>query len=73
MKKNISNATFAIIVFGVLSPAPAFAYLDGATVSLILQAVTGAIASALLFGKIYWNKLVGFFGRNSSAAGHDKD
>lgn len=72
MIKNFSNATFAIIVFGVLCPSPAFAYLDGATVSLILQAVTGAIASALLFGKIYWSKLVGFFGRNSSAAGHDK-
>ena len=70
--KNISNATFAIIVFGILCPSPAYAYLDGATVSLILQAVTGAIASALLFGKIYWSKLVGFFGRNSSAAGHDK-
>ena len=72
MKKYISNALFGIMVFGVLCPSPAYAYLDGATVSLILQAVTGAVASALLFGKIYWSKLVGIFGRKSSATGHDK-
>jgi hypothetical protein len=70
--KHISNSLFAIAVFGILSPSPALAYLDGGTISLILQAVTGAVASALLFGKIYWNKLVGIFGRKSSAAGNVK-
>jgi hypothetical protein len=72
VKKNISNALFAVVVFGVLCPSPAYAYLDGATISLILQAVTGAIASALLFGKIYWNKLVRLFSRKPSATGHDQ-
>ncbi len=72
MTKNLSNGLFAVLVFGILCPAPAYAYLDGATISLILQAVTGAVASALLFGKIYWNKLVGIFGRKPSATGHDK-
>jgi hypothetical protein len=66
------NALFATLVFGVLCPSPAYAYLDGATISLVLQAVTGAVASALLFGKIYWSKLVGLFGRKPSATGHDK-
>lgn len=70
--KHISNSLFAIFVFGILSPSPALAYLDGGTISLVLQAVTGAVASALLFGKIYWNKLVSIFGRKSTDAGHDK-
>lgn len=72
MTKHISNSVFAIAVFGILCPSPAFAYLDGGTISLVLQAVTGAIASALLFGKIYWNKLAGLFGRKSAGTAHDK-
>lgn len=70
--KYVSNSLFAIAIFGFLCPAPAFAYLDGGTISLVLQAVTGAVASALLFGKIYWNKLVSIFGRKSTGTGHDK-
>jgi len=61
--KILSNALFAIIVFGVLTPAPAQAYLDGATVSMALQAVTGAVASALMFGKIYWSRIKAVFSR----------
>ena len=72
MTKFVSDSIFAILVFGVLCASPAHAYLDGATISLILQAVTGAVASALLFGKIYWSKLTGLFGRKSSASGNDK-
>lgn len=71
MARFVSNSLFAIVVYGVLCAAPAHAYLDSGTISLVLQAVTGAVASALLFGKIYWSKLVGFFSRKSSAAGND--
>ena len=71
MTKFVSDSLFAVVVFGALCASPAHAYLDGATISLILQAVTGAVASALLFGKIYWNKLTGLFGRKS-ASGNDK-
>jgi len=70
--KFLSDFIFALVVYGLLCSAPAFAYLDGATISLVLQAVTGAIASALLFGKIYWSKLVGLFSRKSSAVGSDQ-
>ena len=63
VRKIASDSMFAILVFGVLCASPAQAYLDGATISLILQAVTGAIASALLFGKIYWTKICSFFTR----------
>lgn len=60
MNKTFSDMLFAIFAFVAVSVAtttPAYAYLDGATVSMALQALTGAVASVLLFGKIYWAKL----------------
>ena len=60
LKKTFSDmlfAMFAFMAFSVATTAPAHAYLDGATVSMALQAITGAVASVLLFGKIYWSKL----------------
>lgn len=64
--KILSNALFSIIVFGVLVPAPAHAYLDGATVSMALQALTGAVASILVFGKIYWSRIKTVFSRSKT-------
>ena len=72
MRKFFSDFVFAYVVLGVLCASPAYAYLDSGTISLILQAVTGAIASILLFGKVYWGKLVTFFSRKSPAAGNDQ-
>jgi hypothetical protein len=70
--KFVSNSLFAVAVYGVFCASPAYAYLDGGTISLVLQVVTGAVASTLLFGKIYWGKLVAFFSRKPSATGHDQ-
>jgi hypothetical protein len=72
VRKFFSDSVFAILVFGALCSSPAYAYLDSGTVSLVLQAVTGVIASALLFGKIYWAKLVGLFSRKSPVPGTDQ-
>ena len=47
----------ALLVTGVLTASPAMAYLDGATVSLFLQAVTGAVAGVLMFGRAYLARL----------------
>ena len=69
MGKFVSDTVFAIVVFGVLCASPAYAYLDSGTISLVLQAVTGAIASWLVFGKMYWSKLVARFSRKQSASG----
>lgn len=71
MRKFVSDTVFAILVFGVFCASPAYAYLDSATISLVLQAVTGAIASWLVFGKMYWSKLVGRFRSKSPATGND--
>lgn len=72
MRKFVTDCAFAALVFGLLMPAPAQAYLDGATVSLILQALTGAVASGLLFGKLYWAKLLSLFATKSASDGQGK-
>ena len=72
VRKFFSDFVFAYLVLGVLCASPAYAYLDSGTISLVLQAVTGAIASALLFGKVYWGKLDTFFSRKSAATGNDR-
>jgi len=70
MKKFISDASFGVVVFSLLCASPAHAYLDGATISLVLQALTGAIATALLYGKVSWARLKGVFSRQSTDDQH---
>ena len=72
MRKFVSDSVFAILVFGVFCASPAYAYLDNATISLILQATTGLIASWLVFGKMYWSKFVGLFRSKTTAIGNDQ-
>jgi hypothetical protein len=42
---------------GLLHTRPAFAYLDGASVSMLLQAIIGVTAGATVTLGIYWRKL----------------
>jgi hypothetical protein len=46
---------------GMLS-STAFAYLDPGTGSIILQVLLGGVAGVALAGKLYWHKLLAFFG-----------
>ncbi|MDQ8757513.1 hypothetical protein RCO27_14880 [Sphingosinicella sp. LHD-64] len=71
--KRFTDFAFAIVIYSVFVTAPAQAYLDSATINIILQAVTGVFASALLFGKVYWARFTGFFrrGRTSAPASGD--
>jgi hypothetical protein len=70
--KLASDFLFALVVTTVLTASPAQAYLDGATISLFLQAVAGTVAGALLFGKAYLSRITGFFRRSPDAAGKDE-
>ena len=49
----------AIILFGG-SSAPAYAYLDPGTGSMILQALIGAAAAGVTVISIYWQKVKAF-------------
>lgn len=65
--KRPSDFVAAILIFGLFPAAPAYAYLDAASVSMALQVITGAAASALLFGKTYFARIAGFFRRKPAA------
>ena len=56
------------------SAAPAQAYIDPGSASLVLQAAIGAIAAGLLVLKIYWRKIKAMLsGAMKAEAGQDVD
>lgn len=58
---------FALVLAVILSfDAPAHAYLDPGTGSMILQVLLGGVAGMLVIGKLYWHRLKEFFGIRSS-------
>ena len=46
-----------VFVFNELFVSDAFAYLDPATGSIIIQALIGALAGTAITLKIYWHKI----------------
>jgi hypothetical protein len=53
--------------------APAFAYLDGATGSIILQATIGLVASAMVYYRLFKEKARAFLRRFSGKASVGSD
>ena len=57
-------APFALVFLSVLSiDAPAHAYLDPGTGSMLLQLLLGGVAGVLVVGKLYWHRVKAFVGR----------
>lgn len=56
MKKSFVPFGIFALVIGSLS-TPALAYLDGATGSMLIQAVIGGVAAAGMFGRHYIAKM----------------
>lgn len=54
------------IAASIVNPAPAYAYLDPATGSMIIQIVSGAVLGVVLIVKTYWRRIKGFFSSDSS-------
>lgn len=69
------NHIFAVLVFlgtSLSYAAPAFAYLDPGTGSMILQGIIATVAGALVAGRVYWQRVKAFFsGRVSGNKGAD--
>ena len=49
------------VVFVVASGAPAYAYLDPGTGSMLLQLMLGGVAGAVVVGKLYMRRATEFF------------
>lgn len=68
--RTISNL-FGRIVIGVavlIWALPAYAYLDPATGSIILQGILAGIAGLMVVARLYWSRLKVFFRRLLGAA-----
>ena len=65
--KNLRNVrfaeplTFAAVFLTAFSAAPAWAYLDPGTGSMILQLMLGGVAGAMVIGKLYLKRASDFF------------
>ncbi len=52
----------SIILLLALVALPSYAYLDPTSGSMILQVVLGGIAGAVVAIRMYWHRILGFFG-----------
>jgi hypothetical protein len=60
MKIGIGRAAVLFVVYASLS-SPAYAYLDPATGSIAIQALIGAVATWIMYSKLFAQKLRSFF------------
>jgi hypothetical protein len=62
MNSRIGRMATLFALYSSLS-SPAFAYLDPATGSIILQAIVGAVGTWLVYSRLFLAKSRNFFGR----------
>ncbi len=60
----------AVAVMALLTQ-PAHAYLDPASGSMLLQMIVGGIAGIALAGKLFWHRILGFFGGKPKSTDDD--
>jgi hypothetical protein len=61
MKLGPRNYRSFVCLLLAASSAPAFAYLDPGTGSLLVQGIIASIAAAAAVGRLYWHRIVGLF------------
>jgi hypothetical protein len=60
MKSTLYAAACVVVL--VITPTPAFAYLDPGTGSVIIQGILGAIVGGIFVVRLYWRRLLTFLG-----------
>ena len=55
-----------ILIVILCYSAPSHAYLDPGTGSLMLQLLLGGIAGLVVAGKLFWTRILAFFGLTKS-------
>ena len=64
--KNVVSAAIVVVVL-LLSASDAHAYLDAGTGSMLMQLLVGGVAGLLVLVKLYWHRLMAFFGLSGAA------
>lgn len=67
MRNEFKFCLFFMFVFIVIA-SPAYGYLDPGTGSVILQGVLGGLAAVAVILKLYWHRLLKFFGLRKDTA-----
>ncbi len=67
MRPSAINLTFLGFVALLFLTAPASAYLDPGTGSMMLQVLLGGVAGTMVVGKLYWQRFREFVTSRSSA------
>ena len=62
--------TSLMLMICLMFSTPALAYLDPVSGSLFFQLILGGVAGASLAIKLYWRRILSFFGRH--ARNHDR-
>lgn len=72
IKNSKCLLVFLTVLFTLAFAAPAFAYIDPGTGSVVYQTVIVIFLAAAATGRLWWNKLKTLFGGNFTKKG-DKD
>ncbi|MCP4923077.1 MAG: hypothetical protein GY915_03475 [bacterium] len=62
MSKFLSPV-FAAAVLYLLTPAPAYAYVDAGSASVIITAILGFIGAMSFYARTFWVKIKGLFSK----------
>lgn len=62
MNLKYLSTRIALLCSLALCSAPAFAYLDPSTGSMIISAIVGVFATLVIAAKTYWYRLKRYFG-----------
>lgn len=63
MRRRIATVLYIALMFSVIAIAPANAYIDPGSGSIIFQALAGTAMALGLAGKVFWRRIAAFFSR----------
>ena len=66
--KHILPVGIAILIVVPLMASTAHAYLDAGTGSMMTQLLVGGVAGLVVLVKVYWRRLLAFFGHSTSTS-----
>ena len=65
---SFASCSAGVMMLVIALPSAAWAYLDPGTGSAVIQMVVASVMGGLFILKVYWRKVVAFFGGGSSDA-----
>ena len=63
LKRLLGICLIGMLLY-LVSPLPAYAYLDPGTGSYVFQLLIAGLAGSLFLLKVYWKRIMAFFTRN---------